>query len=78
MSHTDRNDKQEPRERPFPYIPRGVAIVSTGRANGPDDNAAYVRVLLLDRDPDYARAVARAMDIISDPAEESWGADGGR
>lgn len=41
----------------FPYVPRGVHIVSTGPANGADDNSAYVRALLAIRQPELSEAL---------------------
>lgn len=63
MSHTDRHDKREPEERPFPYVPRGVVIVSTGHANSAQDNRAYVRQLLDVRHPEFAQSLNLATAI---------------
>lgn len=57
MSHTDRNEKREPKERPFPYIPRGLKVVSTGHEYGEDDNMAYVRELLAAKQPEFHAAL---------------------
>ena len=54
MSKTDRHEKTEPKERPFPYIPNGVPILQVGRPYSADDNTAYIRALLVVRDPDFA------------------------
>ena len=61
MSKTTKHEKMEPREREFPYIPRCVPIVSTGRAYGEDDNMAYVRALLASRQPRFAASVEKVV-----------------
>jgi hypothetical protein len=62
MSHTDRQEKREPREREFPYTPR-YQIVITGPSYTAEENAAYVRSLL---GPDLGHDIElQALRIIS-------------
>jgi hypothetical protein len=83
--------KREPREREFPYIPRGVAVLQVGRPYGADDNRAYVMSLMDARYPNVSAAYAdlangscgegcivTLQDVVSDPGhEDNWGSDGG-
>jgi hypothetical protein len=62
MSKTDRNEKTMPREREFPYIPRGVPILQVGAPYSAADNQWYVRSLHEARHPDLSLYYNEAID----------------
>lgn len=70
MSDTDRREKRERKERPFPYIPSGIRFVSTGPAYGEEDNMAYVETLLAVRQPELSNVLK---DIVSEDCEGCQG-----
>lgn len=63
MSNSNRRAKREPRERPFPYVPHGLVVVSKGPANGAEDNQAYVRALLAEKQPEMFFALYIATQL---------------
>jgi hypothetical protein len=83
--------RQEPRELEFPYIPSCTAILQVGEPYSASDNRAYVLSLNEARNPEMAICydemingscgagciVTLQNDVISDPAMDSWGSDGG-
>ena len=62
MSKTNRQMKRLPREREFPYIPRGVPVLQVGPPNGADDNQAYVRSLHSVRYPTLTESYNEAIE----------------
>jgi hypothetical protein len=66
MSKTMHRERTEPQEREFPYIPRGVPILQTGRAYNAYDNRSYVRQLLKHRNPAMSDRLEHEFDVVDE------------
>jgi hypothetical protein len=66
MSKTMKREKREPREREFPYIPRGVPILQRGRQYNAYDNRSYVRQLLAFNNPAMSNRLEHEWDVVDD------------